>query len=56
MFKIPFLFVSVSNSEPSTFCSESLTESEQHSIGGNIGQKYSKLQNLQDQLIRLGMY
>ncbi|XP_018566514.1 dual serine/threonine and tyrosine protein kinase-like isoform X2 [Anoplophora glabripennis] len=53
-FKIPFLFVSVSNTEHSTFCSESLTESQQHSVGLNIGQKYSKLQNLQDQLVRLG--
>ncbi|KAJ8926827.1 hypothetical protein NQ314_020677 [Rhamnusium bicolor] len=54
IYKTQFLFVSVSNME--TFClnTESLTESEQHSVEFNSGQKYTKLQNLQDQLVRLG--
>lgn len=54
IFKLPFLFVSASNNERNSVIStESLTESEQHHLEiGNIA--FAKLQNLRDQLLRLG--
>ncbi|KAL3289629.1 hypothetical protein HHI36_023039 [Cryptolaemus montrouzieri] len=54
IFKLPFLFVSVSNSQKTSVIStESLTESEQHLLEfGHIA--HTKLQNLRDQLLRLG--
>ncbi|XP_064215585.1 dual serine/threonine and tyrosine protein kinase isoform X1 [Tribolium castaneum] len=54
LYNLPFLFVSVSNIGPSQ-STESLTESEQHLLECNGGQKtLSKMQNLRDQLVRLG--
>ncbi|KAJ3639900.1 hypothetical protein Zmor_003270 [Zophobas morio] len=54
IFNSPFLFVTVSNIEPSQ-STDSLTESEQHLVERNGGQHYlQQMQNLRDQLIRLG--
>ncbi|RZB40626.1 dual serine/threonine and tyrosine protein kinase-like [Asbolus verrucosus] len=54
IYNFPFLFVSVSNVEP-TQSTESLTESEQHLLECNGGQNtLTKIQNLHDQLVRLG--
>lgn len=56
-YQLPFLFVNVTYVEKNTLSTESLTESEQHSIEcKNIEMKtLTKLQHLRDQMIRLGM-
>lgn len=52
IYKVPFLFVSLMTNE--RVSTESLTESEQHLLESESRQKISNLQNLRDQLLRLG--
>ncbi|XP_056645894.1 dual serine/threonine and tyrosine protein kinase-like isoform X1 [Diorhabda sublineata] len=52
IYKVPFLFVSVSTRE--AFGTESLTESEQHSLETEREKEHTTLRNLRDQLVRLG--
>ncbi|KAJ8942468.1 hypothetical protein NQ318_017761 [Aromia moschata] len=54
IYKIPFLFVSVSSRDHTALSTESLTESEQHSAEVSAVRENSKLQNIHDQLVRLG--
>ncbi|CAH1153536.1 unnamed protein product [Phaedon cochleariae] len=55
IYKVPFLVFSVWNGETKTCSTESLTESEQHSLEPENDHEFRNLQNLRDQLIRLGL-
>ncbi|KAJ8986249.1 hypothetical protein NQ317_009955 [Molorchus minor] len=54
IYKIPLLFVNVTSTEHTSLSTESLTESEQHTAELEAARESAKLQNLRDQLVRLG--